>query len=255
MARKRNRSRGRSGSGISRRSLLLLAGTGAVSATGAYTTGAFDSVAGDRTIDIGTAGDSDALLTIVPEDDLSGSSGDRVTLFTLTNRFGTALEIDAEIFDGVHGPVDPDLDAPGSLQPGTPGEIAGTLSCSSDRQETIEVKIEASGPSESVELIRPVTVSCSAPTRCEVPPRGAPDVEYVDSGQNGGYNYGSVTTVINGVRVNGGIVGNGDLYLLSGSEVNGGINVGNNTVYTEVDVDDAVGGGVVAGDIVDCTDV
>mgnify|MGYP000603669239 CR=1 FL=1 len=85
--------------------------------------------------------------------------------------------------------------------------------------------------------------------QCTFPSEGDPGVTYVTSKQNGGYTYGFSTVVIDNVRINGGIVGNGDLYISSGSTINGGINIGSNTVYTEIplNADD-----VNAGDIIDC---
>jgi len=79
MARKRKRSRGGSGSGVSRRSLLLLAGTGALGVTGAYSSGAFDSVSGDRAFGVGTSGDDTALLGIDIEE-REGVDGETITL-------------------------------------------------------------------------------------------------------------------------------------------------------------------------------
>jgi len=152
MGRKRSRSRGGSGGKISRRSLLLLAGAGTASVTGAYTTGAFDAVAGDRSLDIGTAGDNAALLGIdVPDDEekRSGSDSDTVTLFNIRNRFGSAItSIDVEIVDGVDGPVDPNSVGAQSetLQPGDPGVIEGVLSCDRAIEQTIEVSISAVEP-------------------------------------------------------------------------------------------------------------
>ena len=163
MGRKRSRSRSRSESGISRRSLLLLAGTGTVGATGAYTTGAFDAVAGGRILDIGTADDDTALLGISAEDP-AGDDGEQVTLFELTNRLGSELtSIDAEIVSGADGPIDPgSLRTPDRIPAGGSDVVEGTLSCDGDSEATIEVSIDARGAGESVDLTREVTVSCVA---------------------------------------------------------------------------------------------
>lgn len=175
MGRKRSRSRSRSSGGISRRSLLLLAGVGTASATGAYTTGAFDAVTGDRSFDVGTADDDTAMLGVdIGEPD--GVDGATVTLFEVTNRFGEALtSFDAEIVDGVDGPVDPNsLRTPQSLPPEATGKIRGTLSCSDSVDRTIEVAISASGAGQSVELTRSVDVTCTRPARGVCTPRSPP---------------------------------------------------------------------------------
>ncbi|WP_141212090.1 hypothetical protein [Halorubrum ezzemoulense] len=85
--------------------------------------------------------------------------------------------------------------------------------------------------------------------QCTFPDVDDSGVTYVTNRQNGGYTYGSNTVVIDGVRVNGGISGNGDLYIRSGSGISGGINIGSNTVYTEVNLnpDD-----VTASEIINC---
>ncbi len=182
MGRNRNQSRSRSSGGISRRSLLILAGVGTAGATGAYTTGAFDAVTGDRSLGVGTAGDDAALLGIDVEE-RSGVDGDTVTLFELTNRFGSELtSIDAEIVDGVDGPVDPNsLRTPTGLPPGGSGVIEGDLACSGDIERTIQVSISAASPEQSVDLTRSVTVSCTVPDRgpcAPLTPPGCIDDEF-----------------------------------------------------------------------------
>ncbi|MDJ1434269.1 hypothetical protein [Halostagnicola sp. A-GB9-2] len=174
MARKRKRNRSRSGGGISRRSLLLLVGTGAVGTAGAYTTGAFDLLSADRAFDIGTAVDENALLEIDIEEP-SGGDGDTVTLFEVTNRFGSELtSIEAEIVDGVDAPVDPNsLRTPAGLPPGASDAIEGDLSCSGG-VGTMEVSVSASSPEQSVDLTRSVQVSCTRPGQDVCAPRDPP---------------------------------------------------------------------------------
>ena len=183
MGRNRKRSRSRSGGKVSRRSLLLLAGMGTAGATGAYTTGAFDAVTGDRALGVGTAGDGTALLGIDRENP-SGADGETVALFTITNRFGSDLtRIDAEIVDGaLEGPVDPNtLATPHGIPAGGSGVIEGKLSCSGEVERTIEVAIEASSTEQSVDLTRSVTVNCTVPERgpcAPLHPPGCVDDEF-----------------------------------------------------------------------------
>lgn len=165
MARKRKRSRGRSDGTVSRRSLLLLASTGVVAGTGAYMSGAFESVSGGRGVGVETADDDDsnAFLRVDTQEPEGNSGGDPVTLFGLRNQFGAELtHIHATVLDG-DSLVEEPLQTPDNLQPEPPnneGTIEAELSCSANSTEDIEVEISASGSGQSVDLIRSVEVSC-----------------------------------------------------------------------------------------------
>jgi len=162
MARKRNRSRGSEGT-ISRRTLLLLLGGGAVGATGYYSSGAFGSVVGDRPFNIGTAGDDTALLGIDSPDSEERTvfSGGEVTFFEVTNRFETAFD---DIWVDLHSPSNPPtnsgFETPRRLEPGESGDITATLGCSTNRTDEFELTINASNDQESVSATRSVEVTC-----------------------------------------------------------------------------------------------
>lgn len=140
-------------------------GGGALGATGFFTTGAFDSVAGSRPFDVATSEDDSALLGVDIKDP-AGQSGQTVTLLELTNRFDEPFEsIDAEVVSAGGGVTLRNVGTPGYLSPGSSAPITAELSCSTDTQGTVDVAITVSGPDQSVDLTRSVEVSCASPDR------------------------------------------------------------------------------------------
>lgn len=160
MPRKRKRSRSRSGGSVSRRSVLLLLGVGGIGAGSVYGSSAFDVVEGRRPFDVASVEDGNAFLEIEISDGIG--SGDDITLLTLTNRFDSPLnDVDVSVDSPSSGSVDAsDVEAPTQLDPDESGEVAASLSCSSDADGDVEVSITATGPDESVELTRSVPVDC-----------------------------------------------------------------------------------------------
>lgn len=180
MARKRRRKRGRSTGGVSRRALLAALGLGSIGTASAYETGAFDAVAGERPFDIATAADGEALLGIEIQKP-TGDDGDEVTLLTLTNQFDGPLEsISASVASSSSAPVDASrLDVPDQLTAGESAPITAPLACESGGGASVEVSISitASGPDESVELTRPVPVTCRVPSSGVCDPRSIPPAD------------------------------------------------------------------------------
>lgn len=170
MGRKRERSRGDTDGGVSRRAVLGVLVVGAGGAAGVQSTGAFSSVTGSREFSVGTAADENALLGIEPADP-TGDAGETVRLFTVTNRFDETLVLDRV---GVRssgslgiGRSDLDVDQR-TLQPGEATDIAAELSCSSDTTDDVEIGIRAatSDRDASVELARSTSVTCAAAASC-----------------------------------------------------------------------------------------
>lgn len=173
MGRKRKRSRRRSSGPISRRTALLGLAGGAIGATGFFTTGAFESVAGDRPFDIATAGDDTALLG-VDIDEPSGRDGERVTLLELTNRFDEPFEsVDAEVVSSGDLTLR-DVDVPDFLSPGGSAPITAELSCGQSGQRTVEIAVTATGAEQSVDLVRSVELTCLDRDRGVCAPRELP---------------------------------------------------------------------------------
>lgn len=169
MAKKRKRSRGESSSLVSRRAALGLLFTGGAAAAGVQGTGAFSSVAGDRTFSIGTADDSNALLGI-ESNDPTGDSGSTVTLLTLTNRFSEPITFDqiTVLAAGGTGIGQTDLVVgQWTLQPGDTTTVDTELTCSTGVTGDVELAIQAvsTARDESVELRRTTTVTCEATRR------------------------------------------------------------------------------------------
>ena len=178
MGRKRSRSRNRSGnSGVSRRAVLGLVLAGGAGLAGAQQTGAFSSVTGDRGFDVQTAKDKDALLGIQRRDP-TGSDGDEVPLFTLTNRFDGPLTVEVTrvsvVSSGAFSLGRDDITEPGlTIGPSRQANVLATLSCDSSTSGDVELELTASTDDESVELTRVTTVTCRSegPDRCPVVPQ------------------------------------------------------------------------------------
>lgn len=180
-------------------------GGGALGATGFFTTGAFDSVAGSRPFDIATSEDDSALLGVDVKNP-SGRSGQTVTLLELRNRFDEPFEsIDAEVVSAGGGVTLRNLGTPGYLSPGSSAPITAELSCSTDTQGTVDVAITVSGADQSVDLTRPVEVSCTSPDRGVCASRTPPGCT-VDAFPNGRTDCSVVVGTVDDVprRISGG---------------------------------------------------
>lgn len=163
MGRKRTRSRTKSDGTISRRTLLLLLGGGTAGVAGAASTGAFDSVAGDRLFDVETAADEDALLGI-DIDERSGRAGETITLLKLTNRFDEPMETISVTLDQSDQRMIGTIQTPDRLDPGETGTVEADLTCNRNRTDDLAISISASTADESVTATRSVRVSCVAST-------------------------------------------------------------------------------------------
>ncbi|MFD1570518.1 hypothetical protein [Halorubrum laminariae] len=167
MGRKRQRSRGGSSGSVSRRAVLGVLLTGGAAAAGVQGTGAFSSVTGDRQFSVGTAEDDSALLGIEAADP-TGTSGDTVTLFTVTNRLSEPLTLEqVGVADGgSFGITRTDLQIDQwTLQPGEATDLKAGLSCASSTTDDVELSIRAvtTDRDESIELTRSTTVACQPP--------------------------------------------------------------------------------------------
>lgn len=175
MARKRDRSRSRSrddNSGSLSRRAALVTGGGILVSAGAYASGAFDSLTGERPLQIATSSDANALLGVA-ERAQDGTSGTDVTLFEVTNRFDDPLQfISVRLLNPTGAPVDPSsISTPASLAPGESGPITAQLSCSTANSQTLRAQIDAATASESVTLSRQVSVRCTPPVQGVCDPR------------------------------------------------------------------------------------
>ena len=158
MSRKRSRS-GKSGGSWSRRAALVGLG-GIVVGTGVFS--AFDQITADRGVDVGAAGDEDALLGFSGENP-KGVSGEVVDLFELTNRFGedvdeisvTQIQTGDEDLDIV------DIDPPDDLRASDAGFVEGELSCQSDVSDAdVTFEITATSDGQSVVMERTIQATC-----------------------------------------------------------------------------------------------
>lgn len=163
--RSRSRSRGDSSRSLSRRAALITGGGLLVSA-GAYASGAFDSLTGERPLQIATSSDATALLG-VSERPQAGTSGATVPIFEVTNRFDDPIQfISVRLLNPTGAPVDPgSLSTPTALGPGESGLITAELSCSTSNSQPLQLQIDAATGTESVTLSRRVSVSCEPPAQ------------------------------------------------------------------------------------------
>lgn len=256
--RKRTRSRGGSDGPVSRRTLLLLLGGGTLGVGGAYASGAFDAVAGDRPLAVGTAGDEDALLGIETHA-AQGGPGEEVTLLTLTNQFDTTLEtVDVAVRSPANPPIAPgSISTPIQLGPGQIGTVEATLSCAGHSASDVELSVIVGSPDVEVTAVRTVSVSClGARPVCE--PRDPPGC--IESELPGPPESSTdCSVVLEGGEFDERISGNteigGALVIDAGDEVDlgfrGGATVGEHVrVDAGAEIDFSVEGGATIGDVV-----
>ncbi|MDY7082682.1 MAG: hypothetical protein SXQ77_09815 [Halobacteria archaeon] len=140
-----------------RRLMLVLATAVLLLAVG---TTAFSSTAADRGVNVDVVKDSDAYLGITAGD-LDVESGDETPLLTLENQFTTNLDsVSVETVDD--GALDLSVKyAPDELGIGNSGQVTAEVECSSKTTEEVELLIEASGDTVSVEKRKQLEVECT----------------------------------------------------------------------------------------------
>ncbi|AUG46198.1 hypothetical protein BVU17_01195 [Haloarcula taiwanensis] len=141
-----------------RRSALAFIASGA--GLLAADTSGVTTIDAERSSNLGTASDSDALLG-VDIDPVSGMDGQQVILATLTNNFDQQLTS----VSASPGPAPPfeTVQTPNRLLPGESGDVTTTLSCDSEGTTTVALDITATGPDRRVELSRSLSVECRDP--------------------------------------------------------------------------------------------
>lgn len=161
-SRSRNRSRGRSGRSLSRRSILLLAGSAGVGLATLAGAGAFSSVGGNRDVDVDLANDPNAFLAI-EELDSTATSGESLSVLELTNQFSEALtSVTVSVTTpGKFGLNQTDANHPGSLDVGETGTVSLPMSCDSTVTDTVDLRIIASGQSSEIKTTRSLSLTCN----------------------------------------------------------------------------------------------
>jgi hypothetical protein len=170
MPRKRTRSRGGSSNLLTRRTLLLLLGGGGFGAASVYGTGAFSDVTGGRSVNIGTADDTSALVGLDVVEPVE--TGDGSTLVTVTNDTSEPLLVTGTLTAG----TDPGVTIPagsGQRTIASGGTAEFTVDVDpADQPEQIEFSLEAVDTETgdlSVSLSRSTTVEstdpCAGPRR------------------------------------------------------------------------------------------
>lgn len=124
-------------------------------------TGGFSSATVERGVTIAVADDEQAYLGIAPVN-VTVTSGNETRLFTLTNRFGTNLTIDAQVNDTSENMNVAAVDMPNRLGGGVSGPVNATVACDENATGTVTVRIDASGAGVEVTMERRVTVECIA---------------------------------------------------------------------------------------------
>ena len=160
MSRKRSRDRSRGGSSgiVSRRRVIGVLATGGIGAAALEGTGAFSAVDSQRDLSVVSAGDDEAFLRITGGR-ASGSDGDTVTLFELTNQFDQPLTTISATVVSSGTPIDPQtIQTPDELSAGGSGDVQATVDCDADG--TVEIQFVASNENQRVEFTRTAQVAC-----------------------------------------------------------------------------------------------
>lgn len=240
----------------------LATGTGLFAAESA----GYTAVSADRNTDISTANkQSGALLGITKKEEISGNSGDSVTVAELKNNLDhpiTNIEVHegGNIFDRFSIESQSDIDRPisdisvnNSISSNTQFSLKGTLVCdSSNKKEEVNLSLTASTRNQEIQVeIGGFNLTIECVTFCDPPPDCATYINTVN-GNSVSFDDDNCPTVvitegseINGnklknvetlylqtdARVNGGIKQNGEgsVYMCDGVTINGGLSAG--TVY------------------------
>ena len=150
-------------------------------------TGGFTSVNADRPLGIAVADDDEAFLGIeTTEPTLANGRHDAVALATVTNRLpGPLTDVDVRLTGATGGQPpkllpqgNPDVTVPATLDVTEDGTVTADVGCSAAgggaHTVTWDLHLEASGDGVTVELTRPVTVTCTGE------PADAPATETAD---------------------------------------------------------------------------
>lgn len=165
MSRKRSRSRGTDGT-VSRRAVLSVGLFASFGTVGAHASGAFDSISSNRNFEFGIADDDNAMLGFEPYD-VEGEDGERVTIAAVSNQFSDAVELTSVEVVG-SSTILRDIDTP-VVSVGERVELTADLHCEDGFDDDVELEIRANGKTNSVQLERFVSVTCTTTDeRCVV---------------------------------------------------------------------------------------
>lgn len=138
-------------------------------------TGGFSSMTADRGVSIAVADDENAYLGIETDEPdavranaLANEDGRETTLLTLTNRFSSAVTIDARVPDAGDGLAITDIETL-TLSGGDSGTMAATVTCDTPVDREVTVEINASGTGIEVKTDEQIAVDC-APAATTTPP-------------------------------------------------------------------------------------
>lgn len=126
-------------------------------------TGAFSAAIAERGVDVDVGDDQSAYLGVQEHSvSVPGNATTRATLATVTNRFGSPLDVSVSVAGDEEAP--PTLSSvrgPGTLSTGESGAVVADVSCDdSAAVESVDVVVEGTGTDVGVELTRPVEVTC-----------------------------------------------------------------------------------------------
>jgi hypothetical protein len=166
MSRKRSRDRSRGGSSgiVSRRRVIAALAAGGIGAAALEGTGAFSAVDSQRDVSVVSTDDDEAFMRITGGQ-VSGSDGDTVTLFGLTNQFGQPLTSVSATVVSSGNPIDPGtVQTPDRLSPGGSGDVRAALNCDTDG--AVKLRIVAASANQRVEFTRTAQVTCESVDVC-----------------------------------------------------------------------------------------
>lgn len=172
MSRKRSRDRSRGGSSgiVSRRGVIAALAAGGIGAAALEGTDAFSVVDSQRDLSVVSTDDNEAFMRIAGGQ-ASGSNGDTVTLFQLTNQFDQPLTTISATVVSSGTPIDPQtVQTPTDLAPGGSGDVRATVDC--DTNGAVKIQFVASNENQRVEFTRTAQVTCESINVCA--PRGLP---------------------------------------------------------------------------------
>lgn len=142
---------------------LAVAGLGLAVVLLVAQTGAFSTIEADRSVQVTVGDDQSAYLGVETESvSVPGNATTSATLATLTNRFGSSIDVSVAVSEESDSPPElTNVDGPGTLSSGESGPVEADVTCDdSASEETVSLEIVATGTDVSAELTQSVDVTC-----------------------------------------------------------------------------------------------
>jgi hypothetical protein len=128
--------------------------------------GSFTATDADRDVSVAVADDASAYVALT-NPGADGTSGDTVTLYTVTNNLPTSVEVDVDVTQTpagleLTGQSDPHLFTLGTTAPEDSEDLTASIACDSSVSGTVGLALTVTGDDVEVDIDREVAVECDS---------------------------------------------------------------------------------------------